>query len=732
MSLYGALFAGVSGLAAQSSAMGAISDNVTNVNTIGYKGSKVNFQTLVTKQVSSTAYSAGGVQSRPRAGVDVQGLLQATTSSTDVGISGSGFFIVSEQATSPVGYAYSRAGSFKVDKDGYLQNVGGSYLQGWPLDNWDGTATASTVTKDGSIYMKSYKNAAGETYYMNDNAVDSINLQPLNLTNIGGTARATSTLGIAANLPSGALVGATEKTNALIYDSLGNAHNLNYTWSKRAANSWDYEVMPPAGSTYVALDDQTSARQTSFAAGRLDFNSVPQAGTNMSLTLGGQSYTFNFVNTDDSNNNFLQNGGTNASTVGSTGAAGDTVVIGGVTFTLVSGAASNTTEIDITGVTTAADLASRVSQTAESYFDTRLGAGNWVKASGATIQSSLPLTAVTGTTFGAPATDATINDNGTNTPGARVFNINVTAKSLSQVLDQLGAQISTAFAFESINGGYGLPPSPPSNLGGRVAGENAIWFRQFSSNSSQGIQVNASGLTNVNGAKSVQQNAIYTVPPLSSNVAWNRTSATGNNTLKFNGDGTIDKIHGYDETSANDPRLRVRIGWSNGALNMDGSTVTSGGSPAISLFLGNYNSTAGGMQQKAGDYQLTSLTQNGNKFGNFAGVTIGEDGIVIARFDNGVTTPIFMIPVATFVNPNGMSSSTGNVFNQTSLSGLPTVREAGSGGSGKIAGGSLESSTVDLGEEFTNMITTQRAYSAAAKIITTSDQMLEELVNIKR
>ena len=66
MSLYGALFSGVSGLGAQASAIGAIADNVTNVNTIGYKGTDVNFKTLLTKQVSSTRYSPGGVQSKPR------------------------------------------------------------------------------------------------------------------------------------------------------------------------------------------------------------------------------------------------------------------------------------------------------------------------------------------------------------------------------------------------------------------------------------------------------------------------------------------------------------------------------------------------------------------------------------------------------------------------------------------------------------------------------------------
>jgi flagellar hook protein FlgE len=196
--------------------------------------------------------------------------------------------------------------------------------------------------------------------------------------------------------------------------------------------------------------------------------------------------------------------------------------------------------------------------------------------------------------------------------------------------------------------------------------------------------------------------------------------------VTFSGDGSVDTIMGKDETDEPDPRLQITVGWANGAADMDGSE-----SSAISLFLGNYNSKDG-LQQLAGDYQLNYISQNGNKFGNFAGVQVGEDGIVTALFDNGVTTPIFMIPIASFVNPNGMSALTGNVFQQTDTSGLPTVREAGTAGAGSIAGAALESSTVDLGEEFTSMITTQRAYSAAAKIITTADEMLDELVRIKR
>ena len=96
MSLFGALSSGVSGLTSQSSAMGAISDNITNVSTVGYKNTRVNFQSLVTKQTSATFYSAGGVQSKPRQDTGVQGLLQASTSQTDLALSGNGFFVVNE------------------------------------------------------------------------------------------------------------------------------------------------------------------------------------------------------------------------------------------------------------------------------------------------------------------------------------------------------------------------------------------------------------------------------------------------------------------------------------------------------------------------------------------------------------------------------------------------------------------------------------------------------------
>ncbi len=127
MSIYGAMFSGVSGLNANSQALGAIADNITNVNTIGYKATEVRFQTLVTSQASVNNYSPGGVQQRPFAAVDVQGLFQSSTNATDLGISGSGFFVVNEGNAhyGATGLKLTPARALNPDKSAYLRNPAG-------------------------------------------------------------------------------------------------------------------------------------------------------------------------------------------------------------------------------------------------------------------------------------------------------------------------------------------------------------------------------------------------------------------------------------------------------------------------------------------------------------------------------------------------------------------------------------------------------------------------------
>ncbi|MFN3228712.1 MAG: flagellar hook-basal body complex protein [Asticcacaulis sp.] len=140
----------------------------------------------------------------------------------------------------------------------------------------------------------------------------------------------------------------------------------------------------------------------------------------------------------------------------------------------------------------------------------------------------------------------------------------------------------------------------------------------------------------------------------------------------------------------------------------------------------------GGLTQLDSPSVTQLVTPNGTAFGNLTDVEIGKDGIVTAIYDNGVTRRLGQVAVATFANPDGLGSVSGNAFVVTRESGTYNLKAPGTGGAGFLAPSTLESSTVDLSTEFTGLITTQRAYSASSKIITTADEMLSELINIKR
>ena len=151
----------------------------------------------------------------------------------------------------------------------------------------------------------------------------------------------------------------------------------------------------------------------------------------------------------------------------------------------------------------------------------------------------------------------------------------------------------------------------------------------------------------------------------------------------------------------------------------------------ITLDLGTFGELDG-LKQFAGDFTVGITDQNGKRFGNFSTLEISEDGLVTAVFDNGERTNIYQLVLADFANMNGLEPRSNNAFQETDFSGPAQILLPTTAGVGGIAAGALESSTVDIAEEFTRMIVTQRAYSASAKIITTADEMLEELLRIRR
>jgi flagellar hook protein FlgE len=140
----------------------------------------------------------------------------------------------------------------------------------------------------------------------------------------------------------------------------------------------------------------------------------------------------------------------------------------------------------------------------------------------------------------------------------------------------------------------------------------------------------------------------------------------------------------------------------------------------------------GGLTQYDSGSVVQAILTNGTAFGNLSEVKIDDTGFVTAIFDNGVTRQIAQIALATFPSPDSLSQTSGNAFRVNQGSGTYNLKAAGSGAAGLIGASQLEASTVDLSAEFTGLITTQRAYSASSKIITTADEMLAELISIKR
>lgn len=195
------------------------------------------------------------------------------------------------------------------------------------------------------------------------------------------------------------------------------------------------------------------------------------------------------------------------------------------------------------------------------------------------------------------------------------------------------------------------------------------------------------------------------------------TNPVHSGTLTFNTDGTLATVDGVAAGST--------------TFSIPFAAISGLATQPLSINFGT-PSQVGGTTQFDSASTITSSGADGALFGGLSGVNVDAQGKVIAVFDNGVQRAVYQLPIATFANPDGLTEANGNSYLQSQDSGAATYVAAKTGGAGSFASQALEASTVDLGTEFTNLITTQRAYSASAKIITTADEMLQELMQIKR
>ncbi|WP_430472912.1 flagellar hook protein FlgE [Thalassospira lucentensis] len=578
MSLFGAMISGVSGLNAQSQNLGVISDNISNLNTIGYKGTIGRFSTLVTEAASDTRYTPGGVRFHPTALISKQGLLQATSSTTAAAISGDGFFIVRNTASpgSNDELFFTRAGDFKPDNDGYLRNTAGYYVQGWATD------------RDGQLL-----DTAGNVTTSNSSAVTD--LQVLDINSILTAAASTTSIEFGANLNS----------------------------------------------------DETAV----------------VGGTDTSTTVGAD-YDTTLLN----------------------GFAG---IATGDTFDITHN--GTTTTITIAATDTLESLAAKIS-------------------------------AVTGAT----ATTTTTGTNDTLTVTGSFADQDVTFADPDGVLAALG--------FATLPAALSATYTAGDLASGSVAEDNTMPVTIYDSLGSAHT-VNLQVVKLGQNRWGFELTGQTTAGQLDSTDHPNGLIQAG--TVTFDGSGNLQTFTGVAATIG-----AVTVGTAGDLTDADISAEWTNGSDdsAINLDFGTIGLGNGITQFAAGSdangnlvsYTTHFINQDGAQAGTMVNYALTEEGFLQVEFANGVKRPVYKLAIATFEAADEMENHTGNVFRQTRESGDYLLREPGLNGAGNVVASALEGSNVDLGEEFTNMIVTQRAYSANTKTITTTDEMLDELIRIKR
>lgn len=542
MSLFGALFTGVSTLTSQAQSMAMISNNIANVSTVGYKRVNADFKSVVTQNSGSTVYTPGSVFVVQKNNINQQGAITQTNSTTDMSISGNGFFVTRASLESGNEPIYTRAGSFVEDSQGYLRNSAGFYLFGWPLDAAGNIPVASA---------------------------DISSTVPVQVSFAGGLTRPTSIAEIALNLNAEEtpnaypLTGAepTDFTRGIrFYDSLGEAQDVIINFRK---------LETPSAQANGTVDLSATSDLTTLGGFA--------AGDQFSITIGANPAVNITINAGDDVNDLVAN----------------------INATLVGGTAY-------------------------------------------------------------------VNDDG---------ELNIVAINNGDTLTLADVGAGTILSSGALGIGAGANASPVAPT----------------------LMTPLAGAANPFGWWDME-------------ILAPNGSTLSRGAVNFNGNGTINGVVGADgEVSI----PLTAINWGNGSDPQD-----------VDFQVTNFT-------QFAGEYNVVYTTQNGAELGLRTGITVDDEGYVVANFSNGQSTRIYQIPLATFANPNGLDEVTGNGYIQTDRSGDFNLRVPGDGGSGLVQGATVEASNVDLADEFSKMIITQRAYSAGTKVISTADQMTEELLRLR-
>jgi len=217
----------------------------------------------------------------------------------------------------------------------------------------------------------------------------------------------------------------------------------------------------------------------------------------------------------------------------------------------------------------------------------------------------------------------------------------------------------------------------------------------------------------VNFKQTSANNWSYTVTIPSADLSKGGTTTLTSGTMTFDSSGNL-----TSPAASADPQTLKITGLADGAADMsiDWSLYNSDGSSKIT----QYDQTSG----------VGSTSQNGVAAGQISSVALQTGGLVVATYSNGQQVTVGQLAVASIPNPDGLLSVGNNNYETSASTGAISVGAADSGDRGQIVAGSLESSTVDIADEFTRMLTYERSYQAASRVITTSDQLVQDTMNL--
>ncbi len=729
MAISRSLTSGVTGLRNHQTYMDVTGNNIANVNTIGFKGGRVTFEevfALVLQGASRPPGDLGGINpiqiglGSAIASIDTtfnQGTLESTGNTTDLALQGDGFFILSDGVTD----TYSRSGAFQWDSGGALVSPNnGAKVQGWVANTQGVIPTGTPITNIVLPFgQKSPAKATENTSFVGNlsanEAPDATITRTKNIYALEKSTSGSSIQGLLARDPSSSdtvlLQGITENTTTV---TLVDGEDRN---SDNVVDSDD-------GVTFTFVETNT--------ASNLDFHSIKDLADGITAY-----YTAN------------ENGRISA-TVDTDGRIAFTTANNYKLDVISTNSnlqrALETAEVDNTaggGQSTSATMEfSHVAQNTDLMTDLRNSEGDYLFVNKVDENDRTTWTKIT---------EATISIDGkvggvdivpypTNTNAQLSVDTDTT---LATYLEQLrlaydirtgtvktnsaeGGRIEITGDGGTANEITAINIAATDGTGNSISNFNSIFDSTpnnwLETQTAKDVTVSASAtvydslgqehVTTLTFKKDVRTENKWT---WSASVSEPATTSGGNTGYAtFNSDGSLASFV-YDGASDS-----LQFEPNSGALNPVSIKINAG-------TLNAFN----GITQLGVASSLVSNDQDGFGLGELDNISIDNFGQIQGFFTNGTNQLLGRLALATFNNPSGLIRAGDNGFVQTANSGSAIIGAAQSSLQTKITPGALEQSNVDLATEFTNLIIAQRGYQASARVITVSDQLLTEVVNLK-